>query len=276
MLARFFTNTDRAGKLVKDDGARSGLGWARRGVYRFKGHAEEPFWRWVASWARTLRRPSDLGFDDEGFRLPPLEYRQHVVQARAPAEGTLFDLPAIGMREERAELRRTLRERCETAAALLDGADRGIAWCQLNPEGDLLARLIPGAVQVKGSDPAEHKEEALAAFTRGEVRVIVTKPLIAGLGLNWEHCHRMTFFPSHSYEQWYQSVRRCWRFGQTRPVLVDLVVTEGGRRALENLERKAAQADRMFDALVRHMRDALEIRRSDPFETTVEVPSWLR
>ena len=276
ILARFFTNTDRAGKLVKDDGARSGLGWARRGVYRFKGHAEEPFWRWVASWARTLRRPSDLGFDDEGFRLPPLEYRQHVVRARAPAEGTLFDLPAIGMREERAELRRTLRERCETAAALLDGADRGIAWCQLNPEGDLLARLIPGAVQVKGSDPAEHKEEALAAFTRGEVRVIVTKPLIAGLGLNWEHCHRMTFFPSHSYEQWYQSVRRCWRFGQTRPVTVDLVVTEGGRRALENLERKAAQADRMFDALVRHMRNALEIRRSDPFETTVEVPSWLR
>lgn len=127
---------------------------------------------------------------------------------------------------------------------------------------------------MKGSDPADAKEETLAAFSRGEIRVLVTKPSIAGWGLNWQHCNRMTFFPSHSYEQYYQAVRRCWRFGQENAVTVDIVTTPGMARALANLERKHEQADRMFDALVAHMRGAEHIRRDTDYPTPVEVPAW--
>jgi hypothetical protein len=275
MLGRFFVNDN---KTLDTKGRYKGFAAPRafqQPAWRFKGHAEEPFWRWVASWARAMRKPSDLGFSDSGFALPALRYRQHVVAARTHREDLLFDLPAVGLREEREELRRTLAERCETAADLLSDADRAVAWCNLNDEGDLLAKLIPGAVQVAGSDHPDAKEEALIAFGRGEIRVLVTKPLIAGWGLNWQHCHRMTYFPDHSYEKRYQAVRRCWRFGQEHEVTVDLVTTEGGAGTLKSLERKAAQADAMFDALVLHMQDALSIRRSDPFTTPVEVPAWL-
>lgn len=266
MLTRFFT---RGQKTAFARGGERGDAW------RFKGHAQVPFWRWVSSWARAMRRPSDLGYSDEGFDLPSLEYRQRVVAARTRRADLLFDLPANGLQEEREEQRRTIAERCEMAAELLADARPGIAWCHLNDEGDLLTRLINGAVQVKGSDHPDAKEEVLTAFARGEIRVLVTKPAIAAWGLNFQHCHRMTYYPSHSYEQWYQAVRRCWRFGQRHPVQVDIVTTEGGANALASLERKAKQADAMFDALVLHMRDALSIRRSDPFNASMEVPAWL-
>ncbi len=179
------------------------------------------------------------------------------------------------MWEEREEIRRTLDERCERAAALLEHSPSAVAWCQLNDEGDRLTKLVDGAVQVSGSDSAEQKEEALLAFSRGEIRVLVTKPAIGAWGLNWQHCSHMTFFPSHSYEQFYQAVRRSWRFGQTQPVVVDLVTTEGGSKALANLQRKSEQADRMHAALVKHMADAHAIRRTDTYDQTVKVPAWL-
>jgi len=150
-----------------------------------------------------------------------------------------------------------------------------VAWCHLNAESALLKRLIPDAVEVSGSDSVEAKEEAFHAFSKGEVRVLITKPKIGAWGLNWQHCAHMTFFPSHSYEQYYQAVRRSWRFGQTRPVLVDIVTTEGGRHALENLQRKANQADQMFDRLVQHMGAAMHVARSTPYTAAMEVPSWL-
>jgi len=266
MLARFFTNDQKTSKAVRVwDGAQ----------WRFKGHAEEPFWKWVSSWARAMRRPSDLGFSDEGFALPPLEYRQHVVEPGSPPDdGTLFEVPATGLREERDEMRRSLDGRCEKAAEVLADASPGIAWCHFNPEGDLLARLIPGAVQIAGADLLEAKEEKLAAFAAGEIRVLVSKPSITGHGLNWQHCHRMTYFPDHSYERHYQAVRRCWRFGQEHPVSVDIIATPGGARALESLKRKSAQADQMFEALTAHMRDALGVDRSETYDREVEVPSW--
>lgn len=270
MLTRFFTN-----KMKTSAGYHGKFRVAERDVWRFKGHAEQAFWRWVSSWARAMRKPSDLGFDDGRFVLPPLEYRQHIVTASRPPEDRLFDVPAAGLQEEREELRRTITERCEQSAELLAGAGSGVAWCHLNAEGDLLTKLIDGAVQVKGSDSPEQKEEALLAFSRGEIRVLVTKPVLGAWGLNWQHCHRMTFFPSHSYEQFYQAVRRCWRFGQEHRVVVDLITTEGGHNALKNLQRKATQADRMFDSLVEHMTDALEIRRDDIYDVEPEAPAWL-
>jgi hypothetical protein len=265
MLGRFFTNKEQTA---------AHRGWGKQAEWRFKGHAEQPFWRWVASWARALRRPSDLGYDDNGFVLPSLEYRHHLIESVEPRPGQLFDLPAFGLKEQNAEMKRTVTERCEAAADLLSDVKRGIAWCHRNQEGDLLTDRISGAVQVKGSDPVERKEEVLNAFSHGEIRVLVTKPSIAGWGLNWQHCHRMTYFPSHSYEQFYQAVRRCWRFGQAEPVTVDVVTTEGGLDILANLERKAAAADQMFDSLTAHMRDALSVDRTK-YDLKMEVPSWL-
>lgn len=268
MLGRFFVNDNRS---VSSRGTAMGGGALQ---WRLKGHAAEPFWKWVSSWARAIRKPSDYGYDDGHFTLPPLNVQEHLVEARNPAEGTLFDVPAYGLREEREENRRTLNERCEAAAHRLEDADTGVAWCNLNAESELLTRLIDGAVEVAGSDTPESKEEKLKAFTNGEIRVLVSKPSLAAWGLNWQHCHRMTYFPTHSYEQWYQSIRRSWRFGQQHPVTVDVITTEGGSKVLANLQRKSEQADEMFTALVEHMNDA---RTIEPYtyDNGMEMPSWL-
>jgi hypothetical protein len=274
MLGRFFVNDNRTSDTKgRYRGFHAPRQWAGP-QWRFKGHAEVPFWRWVAGWARAMRRPSDMGFDDDGFVLPPLDHREHIVTARQAPTDTLFDLPAIGLQEEREEQRRTLVERCEQAATLIDHDEPAVAWCHLNAEGDLLTRLIPDAEQISGSDSIERKEDLLTAFSRGDLRVLVTKPRIGAWGLNWQHAAHMTMFPSHSYEQYYQAVRRMWRYGQTRPVVVDIVATEGSKGTLANLQRKADQADRMFTALVAHMNDAVRVERS-AYTNRVEVPSWL-
>ena len=267
MLTRYFVNDNRTttNRAKFAAGGRS-VGW------RLKGHAGEPFWRWVSSWARAIRKPSDYGFSDDGFVLPELIERMSVIEARSKRADTLFDMPAVGLHEEREETRRTLMERCEAAAAALDGP--GVAWCHLNDESALLTKLIPNAVEVTGSDSPDAKEDKLAAFSRGEIPVLVTKPSIGAWGLNWQHVNRMTYFPTHSYEQYYQAVRRSWRFGQQSPVTVDLITTEGGRNTLENLKRKAQQADAMFTELVAHMNNAAS---PDPYryDTPIEVPAWL-
>lgn len=268
MLGRFFVNDNRSVSSRGKGMNGKALEW------RLKGHAAEPFWRWVSSWARAMRRPSDYGYSDDRHHLPPLTVRETRVDASRPAEGTLFDVPAHGLQEEREETRRTLVERCEAAAGHLADAERAVAWCHLNDESSLLTSLIDGAVEVVGSESPEAKEDKLAAFTRGEIRVLVTKPAIGAWGLNWQHCHRMTYFPSHSYEQWYQAVRRCWRFGQQHEVTVDVITTEGGSRVLANLQRKADAADAMFTSLVAHMNQARAID-AHCYNNTLEVPAWL-
>jgi len=272
MLTRFF-RSDNSTVDVKGaafGGRHAGQRW------RFKGHAQRPFWRWVCSWARALRKPSDLGFEDDGFILPPLHEREHVIETRTLAPGALFAMPATNMREEREERRRTIPERCEAVAELVSNtSEPAVIWCHLNDEGRLLSRLIPDAREVAGSTPDEEKEETYEAFGSGQLRVIITKPKIGAWGLNWQHCAHVVTFASHSYEQYYQAVRRCWRFGQTRPVRVDLVVTEGERGAKENLRRKSEAADRMFSALVSHMNEELHIEREQNYNTDVQVPSWL-
>lgn len=244
------------------------------GQWRLKGHAAEPFWRWVSSWARACRRPSDLGFSDDAFVLPELIERDHVVVARRPPDGMLFTVPAFGLQEEREERRRTLTERVDLVTRLVAHDRPVVVWCHLNAEGDALVRAIPGAVQVKGGDTDEQKEEAYRAFAGGDLRVLVIKPKIGAWGLNWQHCAHVVTFATHSYEQYYQSVRRCWRFGQEAPVTVDIIFTEGETRVRENMLRKAQAADQMFAELVKHMHHALQIHRE--FHTLqIEVPSWL-
>lgn len=269
---------DMLNRFFKNDLNNSASGRMRGEVikWRLKGHAEGPFWQWVCSWARAVRKPSDLGFDDSRFVLPPLTEIEHMVEAKTLADGMLFALPAIGLQEQREERRRTLQERCEMAASLVsDTGKPAVVWCDLNDEGDLLEKLIPGSVQVSGKDSDDRKEEKLDAFSDGQIRVLVTKQKIAGWGMNWQHCAHMTDFPSHSFEGYYQKVRRFWRFGQQSPVRVDLITTEGQKTVMANQKRKAEQADRMFTNLVAAMNDAISIDRASHFAKQQEIPSWL-
>lgn len=272
MLGRFFKN-DQSTSDTKTQWRVHGGGAMK---WRFKKHAQQPFWQWVCSWARAMRKPSDLGFEDGPFRLPPLEERQTVIDSSKPRPGELFCRPAVGLQEQREELRLTLVDRCAKVAELLSNNGVAVAWCHLNDEGDLLEKMIPGAVQVSGSDTDDRKEEKLLAFSGGQIRVLVTKPKIASFGMNWQHCNHTTFFPSHSYEQYYQSVRRFWRFGQENAVKVDVVTTGGGLSVLRNLQRKSESADQMFSELVRFMGDALAVDSHRNFDRREIIPPWLK
>lgn len=246
------------------------------GKFRFRGHAERDFWRWVCSWARAIQKPSDVGFDDGDFKLPDLITNQHIVQARTANPDFLFDMPAVGLSEQRAERRRSLNERCEMAAEIINSkSDASIAWCHLNDEGDTLEKMIPDAVQVSGKDHDDRKEEVFDAFESGQIRCLVSKPVIAGLGLNWQHCNHQTFFPSHSFEQWYQAIRRCWRFGQKRDVTIDVISSEGEADVLKNLQRKSEAAAQMFSNLVALMNNELKIKQDNKYTKENTKPSWL-
>jgi hypothetical protein len=268
---------DMMNRYFKNDQNNSSTGrhYGKAMQWRFKGHAEDPFWKWVCSWARAVRKPSDLGYENDGFILPKLTERYHMVETVTPPDGMLFALPAVNFHEQREERRRTIKERCDRVAELVDHSDPALVWCHLNDEADLLEDLIPGAVQVSGADSDDAKEEKLIAFASGQARVLVTKPQIGAWGLNFQHCNHVTFFPSHSYEQYYQGVRRCWRFGQKRPVAIDVVTTEGQKPIMDNLRRKAEDADKMFTRLVEHMTDQLALDRRNEYTQTVEAPSWL-
>lgn len=269
MIKRFFTNKNKTSSNMR--------GKYDRDEFRLRGWAEHPFWRWVSSWARAARKPSDLGFDDDGFILPELIEQHTEIEAHAPRAGMLFDVEAVNWQEIREVNRRTIQERCETVAGKVAQHDISLAWCHLNPEGDLLEKLIPDSVQISGKDSDEKKEEAIDWFCNGSGRrVLISKPKIFGYGLNFQHCAHMTYFPSDSYEQYYQSVRRLWRYGQNRRVIVDWVDTKGNERVRNNLIRKSANADNMFANMVAHMNDAMYLKEEHPNGKGVKIPSWLQ
>jgi len=274
----YLGHMDMLNKFFKNDLNNSATGrFAGNTIkWRFKGHAERQFWRWVCSWARAVRKPSDLGFSDKGFELPPLIEREHKIDKEFIPEGMLFPMPACGLKEQRIENRQTLEDRCEKAASLLvDSGDYGVAWANLNDEGDLLERLIPDSVQVSGKDSDEAKEEKLTAFARGDIRVLVTKPKIGAWGLNYQHCNHMTSFPSHSFEQYYQMVRRFYRFGQEREVISDIITTDGNMDVMKNFKRKAAQAEIMFSNLAAEMNKEITLENRIEHTGKQEMPSWL-
>lgn len=265
MLGTFFKN---------DENSLHPIWWGAR--WRFKAHAEQNFWRWVCSWARALRKPSDVNanFNDKRFILPPLNTTETVVRMIRPHNGMLLVLPAITREEQLKERRITIKERCEEAVSKIDGRAT-ILWCHLNDEANLLEKLAIDSKQVHGSMKDEEKEEILLAFTTGELKDLIIKPKMGAFGLNWQHCSHMTFFPSHSFEQYYQGVRRCWRFGQKNPVDVDIITTEGELGVLKNLQRKAIAADKMFSQLVAEMNNELKIDRIECFKNKMEIPRWL-
>lgn len=237
MLATFFVHDDE--------------GW------RLKGHAREPFFRWLASWGMSVKRPSDLGYDDDGYLLPRLRIAPVWVHTGYTPADKLFWTGLKGI-TDRAKVRAaTMAERVQAAADLVNAdADQWIVWCGLNEESAELARIIDGAVEVKGNDNPERKVELIEGFQDGTYRVLVTKPRIAGFGMNFQNCHKMAFVGlSDSFEQYYQCVRRCWRFGQTEPVDAYIVLSDAEQAIYENVQRKEAEAESMAASLVANVRE---------------------
>lgn len=242
--------------------------------WMLKGHARTRFWRWVSTWARAIRKPSDLNFKDKGFDLTELKVNHHVVSSGEPEKG-FFVMPASTLNAQREERKKTVQTRCEKVAEVLPKNKSCVAWCHLNTEGDLLEQLIPGAVQIQGQDRDEVKEERFEAFASGQIRAIVTKPRIASFGLNWQHCSHMSYFPSHSYEQYYQAIRRCWRFGQKNSVSVEIVASQAESSVITNMRKKELAAERMFEDLIREMSQFQKTIIKDQYNQKTTIPKWL-
>lgn len=258
-------------------------------VWRLKGHAQRDFWAWVASWGAVVRRPSDLGHPDQGYALPSLRWHDHKIEvstSMAHEAGLLFLTNVTQLNEQRAIRRSTMDERVAVVASMVnaDPSEPWLVWCELNDESDALAKAIPDAVTVEGSDSPEDKADRMLGFAEGRYRVLISKPKIAGFGMNFQRCAKMAFVgASHSYESTYQAVRRCWRFGQTRPVDVHVVASTADGAIVANYRRKEQDAVTMQASMVDAMREAMrrEIQgaRRDTIiydgREPVVVPSWL-
>lgn len=222
--------------------------------FYLKPHAERDFFAWVNQWSVMVRKPSDLGFSDEGYDLPALHTNKHVVHNESTwsidGQASLFAMPAKTMTEVREEQKLTVTKRCERAVQLA-GDKTSVYWCNLNEESGLLADLDKDAVEIIGGMSIDNKEEILVAFARGQIKRLITKPKMTSMGLNWQHCNHTVFFPTWSYEQYYQAIRRFWRFGQKNEVVCDMVVSEGQERVLEALEQKTEKAILLYENLVK-------------------------
>lgn len=254
--------------------------------WRLKGHAEDKFWEWVASWAVMLQKPSDLGYEDGGYILPPLNVHDHVVQTSTTADGYLFAVEALTLQERQRARRDSIEQRVAKAAELANSTDKPfLVWCDLNRESELLTRAINGAIEVKGSDTPEHKAKAMMDFADGKIRALVTKPSIAGFGMNWQHCSDMAFVGlTDSFEQIYQAVRRCYRFGQKNEVNAHMIVSDMEGAVAANVKRKEAEFEAMYQAMVQHTKaitskniksTAAEKTEYDAMKRMI-IPSWVR
>ena len=229
------------------------------GTWRLKGWGASKFWEWMGQWSVVVRNPSDIGFDGSRYELPQLSYFEHVVNAE-PIGDDLFTRPAMGLAERRKAQRNSVESRCKALADMVNQSpsEPWLIWCHLNDEAELLQSLIPGSVNVQGSDKPEVKTKNLVGFARGEVRVLVSKAKIAGYGMNWQHCARMAFVGlDDSFEKFYQAVRRCYRFGQKREVHVHLFTAENEGQILDNLKRKEAAHHEMSANMIEHMKDIM-------------------
>lgn len=269
MLHRWFIN----------DTAEASQSW------RLKRHGAADFWSWVASWAFCLSKPSDLGYPDDDFALPPLNLTRHLVEIDITegAQEALFRMEAVSSTGLYREKRLTMQERVERTASIVgaEPAEPWVVWCETNAKADLLRAAMPGAIEVRGSMPPEEKEAKLVAFSEGKERVLITKPKIAGHGMNWQHCARMAFVGlSYSYEQFYQTVRRCWRYGQNRPVEVHVCVAPTELGVWNAITRKKDDHEAMRQAMLAATRaqHGTANRRAVPYEPKHEgrLPSWLR
>lgn len=252
MLAMFFTH----------DGGNTSK-------WRIKGHAVDAFWDWVSTWAVTVTKPSDLGYEDGRFNLPSLDVNVIVVESGSQADDDrLFAVEALTLTDQRKARKRTMTLKADRIAGMVNASsEQWLIWCDLNDESAYLTKSIPDAVEVKGADSDEHKERAMMGFADGNIRVLVTKPSIAGFGMNWQRCNHMAFCGlSHSYEQFYQAVRRCWRYGQDKPVEVNVVVSDQETAIVNNVLRKGKASDEMQEQMTKRskmIRDDLAMTEMD-------------
>jgi hypothetical protein len=257
---------------------------ANTGDWRLKGHAVKPFWEWVSSWAACVSKPSDLGYSNEGYDLPPLTIKTHTVAT--PIEqlfdkGMLFEMAdSTSATSLHREKRKSVHDRVGIVAEMVNNSKESwIVWCESNQESDLLKKAIPDAVEVKGSDSIDNKEERLLAFTDGSARVLISKSSICGFGMNWQHCKNMCFASiSYSYEKFYQAIRRSWRFGQTYPVNVHVVIADAEIQVWRAVERKSMDHDAMKD----HMKYAVFSKGTESMikidylpDYQATLPEWL-
>lgn len=225
------------------------------GTWRLKGHVKDNlFWQWIASWAVMIQFPSNIGFKNNGFVLPELKIHEHVIPYTGQKD-TLFVEPASTLTERRQARKESLNERVERAASLVNESnDTWLIWCNMNDESAMLKSKIKGAVEVKGSDSSEHKEKAMLDFQKNQIKCLVTKPSIAGFGMNWQNCSNMAFVGlSDSYEQYYQAVRRCWRFGQKKSVSAHVITGEKEGAVVANIRRKERDMQAMFEGMIGNM-----------------------
>lgn len=254
--------------------------------WRLKGHAVEAFWEWVASWAMVMRHPRDIGYDaDSRYDLPPLNIHEHIVDSPTQT-GRLFTVPASTLTEQREARSLTRNDRVKAMADMVNADDKQwIVWCERNDEGDLLEKTIRGAVQVAGADTDDDKVDRMTGFSSGKYRVLVSKPSLCGFGMNWQHCNRMGFVGiSHSFEQFYQAIRRCWRFGQANPVNVHVMTSDREIAILENVKRKQRDHDMMFANMLQY---TSKINKKEVTEKVsviggveitqpkIQVPKWM-
>lgn len=252
--------------------------------WRLKGHAEKEFWKWIASWAMVVKNPSDLGYDGSKYILPKLNTKIHYVESPVK-EGHLIPLPVQDLDDRREARRESLQKRVEKCKDIAKDTECCLIWCDYNDESELLTKSIENGVEVKGADTPEHKEKTLLGFATGEVKYLISKPKIAGFGMNWQNCNNIVFCGlSDSYERYYQAIRRCYRFGQKKEVNVHIVLSERETTVLENIERKSKDAERMSRHMVELTADILKneikktVREQIEYNPDKEVfiPEWIR
>ena len=273
MLGKFFKNNqNNVAKLSQISKARQGEEWY------LKAHAENDFWRFVSSWSISCKRPSDLGYSDTAYNLPELNEVQTVIRNENPlainGQTSMFALPATGFSEIKAEVRSTLKERCEAAYQKAQNHKVSVYWVNLNDEAQLIGQLDRDSQEVKGSMDIDKKEEILLAFSEGHIKKLITKTSITAFGLNWQHCNHTTYFPTYSYEQYYQAIRRFWRYGQKKPVLVDLILSDGQIKIMETLLIKKDKAEKMFEKLTIHSNSTYDISHK-AFSKKIIKPSFI-
>lgn len=268
MLTKFFKNNQNS---VDSNNRNIGE------KYYLKPHAENDFFRWVNSWSVMVKMPSDLGYSDEGYILPELITNTHTVKNQSlidvNGQYQLFVPIAQSIQEVRHEQKQTIRERCELAATITQNKT-SVYWCNFNEESDLLNQIDKDAIEIRGSMSIDKKEEILKSFADGEIQRIITKAKITGMGLNWQHCNHSVMFPTWSYEQYYQSIRRFWRFGQKLPVTIDLVVSDGQQRVIDALQQKTKKAIELQNKLKENLNKNFQISYKE-FNQSINKPKFL-
>lgn len=267
MLTKFFKNNEDTVSPMN-----IGTEWV------LKGHAKESFFRWVSGWSISMRKPSDLGFDDSRHKLPDLIQNYHPVKNKknlvVDGQIQLFNMIAQRLTEVRQEQKDTIHDRCTKAVELANHYDTSVYWTNFNDEADCIRALDSSAYEIRGSMDLDKKEDILMNFFSGGIKKLITKPKITAFGLNWQHCNHTVFFPTFSYEQYYQAIRRFWRFGQTREVNVDIVYSDGQKRVLDSLMAKTKKANELFDKLNTNLHQSFSVTQKG-FDKQIQLPSFL-